>query len=236
VKYNKLIFELSSEGRTGYRFGETEIDSKNILNTIPKNLLREDELNLPQVSEGQVVRHYTNLSNKNYGVDTGMYPLGSCTMKYNPKINEKMAGEVVDAGKDFIILKTKVLNLLLVPFSRILHFTRRCEENKCEELELINMKPCFKRELTLHFGEVVSKSPFLINLFFGLDLHYFLDSYTGCYIYIRTDQDKREIEGILNSTTKNSLVLCMDKEKRGIDFDEILTIEIEQEALARMHL
>lgn len=91
MKYNKLIFELSSEGRTGYRFGETEIDSKNILNTIPKNLLREDEINLPQVSEGQVVRHYTNLSNKNYGVDTGMYPLGSCTMKYNPKINEKIA-------------------------------------------------------------------------------------------------------------------------------------------------
>ena len=48
-------------------------------------------LDFPEVSEVDVVRHYTNLSNKNYGVDTGFYPLGSCTMKYNPKINEDMA-------------------------------------------------------------------------------------------------------------------------------------------------
>jgi len=54
-------------------------------------MLRKNPANLPQVSEVEVVRHYTNLSQKNYGVDTGLYPLGSCTMKYNPKINEDMA-------------------------------------------------------------------------------------------------------------------------------------------------
>jgi len=53
--------------------------------------MRDSEPELPEVSEVDVVRHFTNLSNKNYGVDTGFYPLGSCTMKYNPKINEDMA-------------------------------------------------------------------------------------------------------------------------------------------------
>ncbi len=55
------------------------------------NTLNDEELNLPEVSEVDIIRHYTNLSNKNFGVDTGFYPLGSCTMKYNPKINEDMA-------------------------------------------------------------------------------------------------------------------------------------------------
>src|SRR5688500_18336484 len=57
---------------------------------IPKNLMRK-ELPLPNVSEISVVRHYTNISRMNFGVDLGFYPLGSCTMKYNPKINEDMA-------------------------------------------------------------------------------------------------------------------------------------------------
>lgn len=89
--YNNLIFEISKEGRVGYRVPELEIEKANIENIIPNDLLREEELSLPEVSENQVVRHYTLLSNKNFGVDTGFYPLGSCTMKYNPKINEDMA-------------------------------------------------------------------------------------------------------------------------------------------------
>ena len=88
--YDKLIFELSREGRKGYslpsdRFGV------NGLSEIPTELLREKPAELPEVSELDVVRHFTNLSNKNFGVDTGFYPLGSCTMKYNPKINEELA-------------------------------------------------------------------------------------------------------------------------------------------------
>ena len=58
---------------------------------LPENLKRKTALNLPEVSEPDVVRHYTNLSQMNFGVDTGFYPLGSCTMKYNPKINEELA-------------------------------------------------------------------------------------------------------------------------------------------------
>ncbi|MTI49270.1 aminomethyl-transferring glycine dehydrogenase subunit GcvPB [Sporosalibacterium faouarense] len=90
--YDQLIFEISQEGRIGYRLSQFEDDNTNIDNIIPKELRRQDELNLPECSENQVARHYTLISNKNFGVDTGFYPLGSCTMKYNPKINEEIAG------------------------------------------------------------------------------------------------------------------------------------------------
>ncbi|EPY6470596.1 aminomethyl-transferring glycine dehydrogenase subunit GcvPB [Clostridium sporogenes] len=89
--YNKVIFELSSEGRKGYRLPNLDVPEVEPSELLPKNLLREDNLELPEVSEVDVVRHYTALSNKNYTVDNGFYPLGSCTMKYNPKINEDMA-------------------------------------------------------------------------------------------------------------------------------------------------
>lgn len=89
--YNKVIFELSSEGRKGYRLPDLDVPEVELSELLPKNLLREDEINLPEVSEVDVVRHYTALSSKNYTVDNGFYPLGSCTMKYNPKINEDMA-------------------------------------------------------------------------------------------------------------------------------------------------
>ena len=59
---------------------------------IPAEYLRAEPAPLPEVSEIEVVRHYTHLSQRNFGVDTGFYPLGSCTMKYNPKVNEDMAG------------------------------------------------------------------------------------------------------------------------------------------------
>lgn len=89
--YNKVIFELSSEGRKGYRLPNLDVPEVELSELLPKNLLREDDLELPEVSEVDVIRHYTALSNKNYSVDKGFYPLGSCTMKYNPKINEDMA-------------------------------------------------------------------------------------------------------------------------------------------------
>ncbi|MCC5422252.1 aminomethyl-transferring glycine dehydrogenase subunit GcvPB [Clostridium botulinum] len=89
--YNKVIFELSSEGRKGYRLPNLDVPEVELSELLPKNLLREDEIDLPEVSEVDVVRHYTALSNKNYTVDNGFYPLGSCTMKYNPKINEDIA-------------------------------------------------------------------------------------------------------------------------------------------------
>ena len=86
--YDKLIFELSKEGRCGYSLPDNPFPQAQEL---PAGLQRQAPLLLPQVSEPDVVRHYNNLSQMNFGVDTGFYPLGSCTMKYNPKINEEMA-------------------------------------------------------------------------------------------------------------------------------------------------
>ena len=90
IQYDKVIFELSRPGRKGYELPANHygVDGEK---TIPADLLRKEKPELPEVSELDVVRHYTNLSNKNFGVDTGFYPLGSCTMKYNPKINEEVA-------------------------------------------------------------------------------------------------------------------------------------------------
>ena len=87
--YDKLIFELSKPGRCGYSLPANPWEKGT--EEIPAALRRSEEANLPEVSELDVLRHYTNLSNMNFGVDTGFYPLGSCTMKYNPKINEEMA-------------------------------------------------------------------------------------------------------------------------------------------------
>ena len=86
--YDKLIFELSKDGRCGYSLPANKFPSAPEL---PLQLKRASAPVLPQVSEPDVVRHYTNLSQMNFGVDTGFYPLGSCTMKYNPKINEEAA-------------------------------------------------------------------------------------------------------------------------------------------------
>jgi len=85
--YGNLIFELSKEGRKGYSLPKNNFGSYEI----PASMMRSEEAALPECDELTVVRHYTNLSNNNFGVDTGFYPLGSCTMKYNPKINEEMA-------------------------------------------------------------------------------------------------------------------------------------------------
>ncbi len=89
--YDSLIFEISREGRTAYSLPKNDVNELSLDSIIPSQFLNEKEVELPEVSEVDVVRHFVNLSNKNYGVDTGFYPLGSCTMKYNPKINEDMA-------------------------------------------------------------------------------------------------------------------------------------------------
>lgn len=90
-KYDKLIFEVSTPGRKGYNLPKLDVPEVDLGSVIPEKYLANETPNLPEVSEVDVIRHFTNLSNKNYGVDTGMYPLGSCTMKYNPRINEEMA-------------------------------------------------------------------------------------------------------------------------------------------------
>jgi glycine dehydrogenase subunit 2 len=86
-----LIFELSKPGRIGYSLPELEVEELSLHDLIPNDYIRSEEAELPEVSELDIMRHYTALSNRNHGVDSGFYPLGSCTMKYNPKINENVA-------------------------------------------------------------------------------------------------------------------------------------------------
>ena len=85
----KPIFEKSREGKIGYSFSESRFSDDLI--SIDKNKLRNEIKGFPELSEVEITRHYTNLSHLNHSVDSGFYPLGSCTMKYSPKINEKIA-------------------------------------------------------------------------------------------------------------------------------------------------
>ena len=87
-----LIFERSQTGRVGYRLPKLDVDEANIDSIIPAEFRRDDDLDgVPEVSEVDVVRHFTRMSTWNYSIDLGMYPLGSCTMKYNSRLNEKVA-------------------------------------------------------------------------------------------------------------------------------------------------
>ncbi|MFO7570273.1 MAG: aminomethyl-transferring glycine dehydrogenase subunit GcvPB [Smithellaceae bacterium] len=86
----ELIFERSCPGRTAADISRSDVPEINVASFIDSKYLRGD-LDLPEVSELDLVRHYTNLSRRNFGVDLGFYPLGSCTMKYNPKVNENVA-------------------------------------------------------------------------------------------------------------------------------------------------
>src|SRR6187455_1843350 len=87
-----LIFERSQTGRIGYRLPKLDVEEASIDSIIPAALRRDDDLDgVPEVSEVDVVRHFTRISTWNYSIDMGMYPLGSCTMKYNSRLNEKVA-------------------------------------------------------------------------------------------------------------------------------------------------
>ena len=83
--YGNLIFELSKKGRKGYSLPKATY--RYATTDLPSNLCRKKDAELPECDELTVVRHYTNLSHNNFGVNDGFYPLGSCTMKYNPVIN-----------------------------------------------------------------------------------------------------------------------------------------------------
>ena len=85
--YGNLIFELSKEGQRGYTLPKNHFGNYNI----PDSVCRKEDAALPECDEMTVVRHYTNHSENNFGVNNGFYPLGSCTMKYNPVINEEVA-------------------------------------------------------------------------------------------------------------------------------------------------
>src|SRR5437763_15210597 len=87
----KLVFEEGSAGRRGLDLPSLDVPYQDISQLIESSLLRNEIAGMPELSEVDVVRHFTRLSTWNYHIDLGLYPLGSCTMKYNPKINERMA-------------------------------------------------------------------------------------------------------------------------------------------------
>src|SRR5699024_8660395 len=86
-----LFFEHGHEGRTNDSLPEMDVPEADLDNEFDDSYVRTEAPDLPEVSELDIMRHYTALSRRNYGVDSGFYPLGSCTMKYNPKINEDAA-------------------------------------------------------------------------------------------------------------------------------------------------
>src|SRR5690625_2894186 len=86
-----LIFERSKENRKSYSLPDLDVPEVNLENELDEAYIRKTSPELPEVSELEIMRHYTGLSDRNYGIDSGFYPLGSCTMKYNPKINEDVA-------------------------------------------------------------------------------------------------------------------------------------------------
>jgi len=91
IQDEPLIFEQGGEGRQGYSLPRWDVEEVEAENVIPSQFLRKELQGFPQLSEVDVVRHFTRLSQWNYGVDSGLYPLGSCTMKYNPRVNEEIA-------------------------------------------------------------------------------------------------------------------------------------------------
>lgn len=92
MSVESLIFEKGAPGRRAATMTAMDVPTESLEDLLPASALRKEAAPLPEVSEIEVVRHYTHLSQRNFGVDTGFYPLGSCTMKYNPKLNEDMAG------------------------------------------------------------------------------------------------------------------------------------------------
>jgi glycine cleavage system P protein (glycine dehydrogenase) subunit 2 len=91
MSVENLIFEIGAPGRRAATMPAMDVPTESPQSMIPEGMLRKEPAPLPEVSEIEIVRHYTHLSQRNFGVDTGFYPLGSCTMKYNPKLNEDMA-------------------------------------------------------------------------------------------------------------------------------------------------
>src|SRR5699024_8067601 len=91
TKQFPLIFERSRAGRQACTLPELETEAFDLEESIGSQYVRESLADLPEVSELELMRHYTGLSQRNFGIDSGFYPLGSCTMKYNPKINEDVA-------------------------------------------------------------------------------------------------------------------------------------------------
>ena len=93
-----LIRDRGRGGRRGYALPKLDVERVDVGKIVPETILRKEKPGLPEVDEPAVIRHYTNLSRQNWGIDTNFYPLGSCTMKHNPRANETAAAVPGCAG------------------------------------------------------------------------------------------------------------------------------------------
>jgi glycine dehydrogenase subunit 2 len=91
VQNEPLLFERSSPGKRGYQLPALDVPSADPAKSLGAGNVRDEIEDFPEVSEVEAIRHFTRLSTWNYAIDLGLYPLGSCTMKYNPRVNELVA-------------------------------------------------------------------------------------------------------------------------------------------------
>ncbi|MBD0358363.1 MAG: aminomethyl-transferring glycine dehydrogenase subunit GcvPB, partial [Rubrobacter sp.] len=113
---DSLIRDKGRKGRRGYALPRFDVERVALEKVLPKQTLRKEKPGLPEVDEPTVVRHYTNLSRKNWGIDTNFYPLGSCTMKHNPRANEAAAAVPGFAGLHPLQLESQVQGALQVAY------------------------------------------------------------------------------------------------------------------------
>lgn len=206
-KANTLLLSLAQEG---------EIDGNEI-----------DSARIPIVQAGEAAKGEVEINDR--ALQVSLFQLiGQCvevTIRCNDE-EEVMDGIFADSGRDFIILERNYKihkNLLLIPFEKIIKIEHQQVKEPCER-NLSDIDTCLRRDITFCFGETVSKSPFLLNLFFGLSLSLFLESYIGRFVYIKGEE---EIKGCLQEITNRSVIIIDNCDKRGIDFDELCFIEIE---------
>jgi glycine dehydrogenase subunit 2 len=109
-----LIRDKGREGRRGYTLPELDVEETNLDEVLPERARRKEKPRLAEVDEPTVIRHYTNLSRENWGIDTNFYPLGSCTMKHNPRANEAAAAVPGFAGLHPLQLEEQVQGALRV--------------------------------------------------------------------------------------------------------------------------
>jgi glycine dehydrogenase subunit 2 len=121
TRNEKLIFELSTPGKCGVDLPPLDVPAASPHELLDPEFRREMIESFPEVSEVEVIRHFTRLSTWNYGVDTGIYPLGSCTMKYNPRVNE-VAARLEGLATDHPYAPEHLVPGCL----RVLHETARC--------------------------------------------------------------------------------------------------------------
>ncbi len=131
----RLIFERSSPGKTGAELAPLDVAAVIPSDAWGADMVRDEIAGFPEVSELEVIRHYTRLSTWNYGVDTGLYPLGSCTMKYNARINESVARLPGIASEHPYTPQVLSQGCL-----RILHETARCLE-EITGMDAVSLQP-----------------------------------------------------------------------------------------------